>query len=439
MRLPGRTLRARIVWSTAIVAGLAMAAMVGTVLLVLNVTATNSVNATLRDRLDAVSATLRITSSGVLTELKTPDDAIDDTTWIFDTKGNEVDAPRAGARVRQKAASLADVTKRTSVESHDRVYLAAPVTDQKSGKTIAVVVVTESMGPYETTRVAVLAVLITLGLAVTGGSAAIAAWTMRRALEPVESMAALAQDWSEHDLEGRFNRTRGDDEISQLGRTLDVLLDRVAGALRNEQRLTAELAHELRTPLTAIRGEAELALMASSSANVTERMQHIIDVVDRMSTTIGSLLAIARDAPRADARTTAPALVSAALALQADASDITISTDEVAEDVMAVPAELAVRALAPIVENALWHAHSSVTFSATARDRAVDITVSDDGDGLTPDQLETVFLSGERGARSEGAGLGLALSRRVAHSLGGDVQVTSNSRPTSFTLTLPRI
>jgi two-component system OmpR family sensor kinase len=176
---------------------------------------------------------------------------------------------------------------------------------------------------------------------VTGGSAAIAAWTMRRALEPVESMAALAQDWSERDLEGRFDRTRGDDETLRLGHTLNVLLDCVAGALRNEQRLTAELAEladELRTPLTAIRGDAELSLMASSSANVTERMQRIIDVVDRMSTTIGSLLSIARDVPRADARTTAPALVSAALALRADASDITISTDDVGEVAMAVPA-----------------------------------------------------------------------------------------------------
>jgi two-component system OmpR family sensor kinase len=80
-----------------------------------------------------------------------------------------------------------------------------------------------------------------------------------------------------------------------------------------------------------------------------------------------------------------------------------------------------------------------VTFSATAADRAVDLTVSDDGDRLTSGQLGTVFLSGERRARSDGAGLGLALSRRVARSLGGEAQVTSTSHPTSFTLTLPRI
>jgi signal transduction histidine kinase len=68
----------------------------------------------------------------------------------------------------------------------------------------------------------------------------------------------------------------------------------------------------------------------------------------------------------------------------------------------------------------------------------VEVTVSDDGDGIAADDLETVFRSGKRGVASDGAGLGLALSRRVARTLGGDVRVTSIGGPTSFTLTLPR-
>ena len=58
--------------------------------------------------------------------------------------------------------------------------------------------------------------------------------------------------------------------------------------------------------------------------------------------------------------------------------------------------------------------------------------------GSPLDDLESVFRSGERGIESHGAGLGLALSRRVARTLGGDVRITSTDRPTSFTLTLPR-
>ena len=107
-------------------------------------------------------------------------------------------------------------------------------------------------------------------------------------------MAGLAEDWSERELDARFDDRGSENEIAHLGRTLNVLLDRVAGALRGEQRLTSELAHELRTPLTGIRGEAELALMASSDPDTRERLDRVISLVDQMSTTITTLLAIAR-------------------------------------------------------------------------------------------------------------------------------------------------
>lgn len=53
-------------------------------------------------------------------------------------------------------------------------------------------------------------------------------------------------------------------------------------------------------------------------------------------------------------------------------------------------------------------------------------------------RTESLFEAGARAAESTGAGLGLALARRVARTLGGDVTVTSSREPTSLTLTLPR-
>jgi signal transduction histidine kinase len=338
--------------------------------------------------------------------------------------------------VTATAFSLAGVRKKTMLDAHERTFLAAPV--MRAGKVQAVVVVETRLEPYETTRNLTLAGLVVLALTVTGGSAAIAAWTVKRTLAPVESMAARAEDWSEHDLESRFDATGADDEFGRLGRTLNVLLDRVAGALRGEQQLTSELAHELRTPLTAIRGEAELGMMTTSSSDAQERLGRVVDLVDRMSTTITSLLAIARADMRSDTRTTATVLVTAALEHRPPTSQVTVTADGVAAIEVSAPPELAVRALAPIVENAFRYAVSSVTFSAEAHERTVDITVSDDGEGITTGDLESVFVSGRRGPRSDGAGLGLALSRRVARTLGGDVRVTSTAHPTSFTLTLPR-
>jgi signal transduction histidine kinase len=92
-----------------------------------------------------------------------------------------------------------------------------------------------------------------------------------------------------------------------------------------------------------------------------------------------------------------------------------------------------------LVENAVQHAAAHVSVAVRGAARAVDITVSDDGPGLPKGQdPEHLFAAGARAATSNGAGLGLALARRVARTLGGDVKITSAREPTSFTLTLPR-
>jgi signal transduction histidine kinase len=436
MRFAQRTLISRIVWTTLIVTAVAMAAMVVTVMLVLSALTNKNIDARLRDQLTAVSSTVEVGTDGNLTALETPNDTVDDTTWVYAADGTLVEGPHVGKRLTSTADSLSGVRKQTRLDRDERSFLAAPV--RRGGKVEAVVVVEAPLEPYESTRNLTLLGLLVLAVTVTGGSAAIAAWTVKRTLGPVESMAARARDWSEHDLEARFDTTAADDEFGRLGRTLNVLLDRVAGALRSEQQLTSELAHELRTPLTAIRGEAELTMMTSPSPDVAERLVRIVDLVDRMSTTISSLLAIARNDPRLESRMTAADLVEAVLEHRPDRPALTVSRDGLDGVEMSVPAELAVRALAPIVDNAFTHARTSVEFRAAAHERVVEITVSDDGDGISVDDPESVFRSGARGSESHGAGLGLALSRRVARTLGGDVRITSADRPTSFTLTLPR-
>ena len=331
---------------------------------------------------------------------------------------------------------MSDVAKETRAQHGERVFLAKPIVHK--GQKIAVVVVTASLGPYEATRAIIIAGLVTVGAAVTAGSAALAAWAVRRTLVPVESMAERAEDWSEHDLDARFDDTGTADEFAALGRTLNLLLDRVAGALRNEQQLTSELAHELRTPLTAIRGEAELALMKHPDAESAERFQRVVALADRMSTTITALLAIARGSAGSAARTTVSTLVSSALDHRPPHPGVTVSADQVTNDEISAPIDLALRALSPLVDNAIQHARTTVTFAIAVHPRRVDITVNDDGDGVAGAESETLFTSGHRGPASEGSGLGLALSRRVARSLGGDVELTSAFAPTSFTLRLPR-
>ena len=67
-------------------------------------------------------------------------------------------------------------------------------------------------------------------------------------------MTEDAAGWSEHDVDRRFDQGEPYDELTRLAATLDALLERLAASLRHEQRLTAELSHELRTPLARICG-----------------------------------------------------------------------------------------------------------------------------------------------------------------------------------------
>ena len=319
---PRRTLRTQIVWTTAVVVSVAMTLMILAVLLFVSTFARRNIDAALDDRVGAASATLSKTS-GELTELDTPDDSIDETTWLFDVDGTQLAGPDLGATAQRAATSLSRTESRRSLQSDHRRFLAAPV--DHDGETIAVVVASEALRPYEESRREILIALIALGVVVVVGSAGIAAWTVRRALQPVDSMATLAEDWSEHDLESRFDST-GEDEISRLGRTLNVLLDRVANAIRGEQQLTSELAHELRTPLAAIRGEAELGSI-SSELEPEVRFERVVDLTDAMNETIGALLAFARGHVQTDNRTNAFELVDFVVSALTDLPDVTVVVD----------------------------------------------------------------------------------------------------------------
>lgn len=436
MNLRGRTLRARVVRSTAVVSTLAMIAMIGTVMLVLTAVSSNAIDTTLDDRLDAVSATVSLSNDGTVKQLETPDDNLDDSTWVFSADGHVVDAPRAGQQVTAAATALAHVTSRTREEHHDRVYLAAPILDE-SGKRQAVVVVSESIEPYEATRAAVLILLSSLGVLVIAGSAAIAAWTMRRALVPVEVMAANAEDWSEHSLDTRFEISDDHDEIGRLAGTLNLLLDRVAGALRSEQRLTSEVAHELRTPLTTIRGEAELVRLTVSDAPTAERLGRIVELVDQMTNVITTLVELARGGTDSGSRALSTDVIDAVLGQAPTPPGITVAVHAVEPVMVAAPVDVVARALAPLVENASRYARTSVTITVRAGRREAEFIVEDDGPGISDADIARLFIAGSRDADSSGAGLGLPLSRRVARSLGGDVVLTSSSEPTRFTVTLP--
>jgi signal transduction histidine kinase len=257
------------------------------------------------------------------------------------------------------------------------------------------------------------------------------AWHVsHRALKPVRDMAERAEEWSAQNLARRFDLGPPVSELGQLGQTLDRLLDRVARAIRAEQRFSAELAHEIRTPLAAIRGSAELALLRKpADPELRTDLAEIADGARRLGEVVTALLELAQNPGEGLQATARPDAVIAQLRSLVPASvelQLTGSAPQIAG-----PAALVTRALAPLVENAGQHAEKRVTIDLRTRG-LIEIAVSDDGPGVPAGLREWIF---EPGASSQGSsGLGLGIARRVARSLGGDVVLRDNE----FVLRLPR-
>ena len=219
-------------------------------------------------------------------------------------------------------------------------------------------------------------------------------------------------------------------ELQPVGRAVNGLLERVEAALVSERTLTADAAHELRTPLATLRAQAQVALRARDDADRIEALRALIGGVDRATRLVETVLTLARLDARAIDRV---ALSSASLRSiceevinglrpAARARELKIECD--------VP-ELAVRAdrdslpvaLRNLCENAIRHATSRVRLEAHSDADKVVIAVLDDGTGMTREQQARAFDRFYRGTSdSTGAGLGLALVKRVAELHGGSVQ-----------------
>jgi two-component system OmpR family sensor kinase len=434
-RFPPRSFRGKIVLSTVVAMTVAMLLVgVGTQL-VLARTAQGDISTVLNDRANALVTVVEHASGRQLT---VPHDALEPGMEVYDGSG-ELIAGSVERDVRGAAQGLSTTRGRRIVSGpHDEERLLGVPFSTASGEH-GVVVVSQATGPYERSEFYALLVTIAIGILVIATTALIALRVTRKALEPVTQMAQRATDWSEHDLTHRFALGPATDELSSLGNTLDQLLDRVASAIRNEQRLTAELAHELRTPLTSIQGSAGLALMRGVKDDEDrEDFEQIATAAHEMGAVIRTLLDIARDGtPVGHEATCTVAEVMAGLAGSLDERLVVEDRTGSSSARIAAPRDLVVRAVAPLVDNAVRHARRRITFSAADQRDHVQLVVADDGAGVVESMRDCLFDPGAT-SENDGAGLGLGIARRVARSFGGEIELGQGSEGATFVVTMPR-
>jgi signal transduction histidine kinase len=405
-------------------------------------------NALVRARASSQLATLSEVGGRLLIGEAPDDAAVDAQTWVFSGR-RALERPRAGRANQRAAEALANGPRRlTTVPETDTRLYAVPV--EQDGRRVGTLVSGLSLAPFERTQrtaliaSAVFAGIILIIVAFAGW------WILGRALRPVARMTAEAAEWGQHDLDRRFALGPPNDELTTLAATFDELLDRLAASLRHEQRLTAEISHELRTPLSRVLAQADLALRRERTpTEYREALEQIRRSGGQLRGTIDALLAAARaDGGRGRGAAAAEELAtSVADAWRPLATERGVELRVVAtQDGALVDADgqVAERALAPLVDNACRYAKQRVTVTVRADDGHVDFVVADDGPGVASGDRDRIFEPGGHGRaaarrhdQAVGAGLGLALSRRLARAAGGDVEVETADAGATFRLRLP--
>ena len=267
-----------------------------------------------------------------------------------------------------------------------------------------------------------------------------------RAVQPLRALARTTRTITDTDLSDRVE-VRGSDEIGELGRTFNGMLDRLELAFADQKEFLADVGHELRTPITVIRGHLET--LGDDPAEREEATEVIKDELERMSRLVDDLLLLARS-DRLDF-------------LRPEPLDLDLLTHELfakartlgvrrwlvdRADVGLVNADphRITSAVMNLAQNAVKHTRSKdvIAIGSSIDSGRVRIWVRDEGEGIELHEQERIFERFAGGGptpghgHGHGAGLGLAIVKAIAEAHDGWVELESHpGQGSTFTIVIP--
>jgi signal transduction histidine kinase len=278
-----------------------------------------------------------------------------------------------------------------------------------------------------------IALLVSLGVGII--VAAVIAWLVAQWLaEPIAEIRTTTRAIAD----GNYNEraSGGDiDELDALAHDVNQLAETLAHTEQKRARLISDVTHELRTPLASIDGFVEGAVdgvftneeMYEAVTDETARMVRLVEDLSVLSKTSEGALAIERTPVHLHdlARSTV-------VRLRPRFTDRDATLTEVVE---AAPVVLGDegrldQVLTNLLTNALGHIDDggSVAVTVDQDGDTASITVTDDGSGIGPDDIDHVFdrfFRGTDSQRRSGTGLGLSVARGIARAHGGTLTATS--------------
>lgn len=291
-----------------------------------------------------------------------------------------------------------------------------------------------------------------------GAGVAAALVVARRAGDEIRSVAATARRLGTGDLEARIGQIDAGPELDTLAATLDEMADRLGRAQRREQEadrmrrdLITTVSHDLRTPLASLRAMTEAIddgvvddpptlrrYVAEMRRSVAQLGGMVDDLFELTQLDAGVIVSDGRRSPLGELVEVAMTSVEQ----QARDKGVTVTAELTgAEEAMCSPR--LVRVLHNLLVNAVRHtpADGTIRVEAELTPGRVVIAVEDSGEGIAPEDVPRIFdpfFRADPARSGPGAGLGLALAKRIVEALGGRISAGPSRRTGArFAVELP--
>ena len=291
-----------------------------------------------------------------------------------------------------------------------------------------------------------------LAIAASIALTALLGWiAARRGLTPVREMADVTKGISANRLGDRLPPESVPTELADLAIAFNAMLDRLEGSFRRLSDFSSDLAHELRTPISNVMTETQVALSKARSADqYREVLYSNLEEYERLARMIGDMLFLAKadnglivpSSEAVDLVTEARGLIGFYEAY-ADERGIRLVLD--GDGVVRGDRLMIRRALSNLLSNAIRHTprDGSVKVLIDQRNAGeIRLSVENLGDTIEPEHLPRLFdrfyrVDRSRQKASEGAGLGLAITKSIVEAHRGTIHVFSSNGSTRFAITFP--
>jgi len=275
--------------------------------------------------------------------------------------------------------------------------------------------------------------------------------TTRIGLKPLREMTNLASSMTVHSLNQRLNPDLSPPEISETVQEFNNMFDRLESSFRRLSDFSSDIAHELRTPVSNLMMQTQFALSKErDSSHYREILFANLEELKRLSRMTSDMLFLARsehgllqlekhDVDLAEELNELRELFEPL----AEETGKTITVE--GEGVVAGDGDMLRRAFINLLSNAIKYSpdNSRTTIRLAQINEYVNVTIANPVSGGVPANLERLFdrfyrADSSRVHNTEGAGLGLSITRSIIHAHGGELSAVQQGREIVFNVRLLR-